>query len=122
MKKYGIEKYKLKKEYKYLDKVKKEILSNNQDTLEWLEIVEEGTKYIVKLVERKKEDTIKEYEFQSISTTKDSIITSIKAQSGEKIKEVNDYVKLDDIIVSGIIAKPDGTLVYTKAKKIYNKN
>ena len=122
LKKYGIEKYKLKKEYKYLDKVKKEILSNNQDTLEWLEIVEEGTKYIVKLVERKKEDTIKEYEFQSISTTKDSIITSIKAQSGEKIKEVNDYVKLDDIIVSGIIAKPDGTLVYTKAKaKIYGE-
>ena len=116
LKKYGIEKYKLKKDYSYLTKIKDEILKNNKDTLEWLEIVEDGTKYIVKLVERKTETEEKDYEYQSISTTKDAIITSIKASSGEKIKEINDYVKTDDIIVSGIITKPDGTNVYTKAK------
>ena len=116
LKKYGIERYKFKKNYTYLDKVKKEILSNNKDTLEWLEIIEDGTKYIVKLVERKKEATSEGYEYQSISTTKDAIITSIKALSGEKIKELNDYVKKDDVIVSGIITKPDSTSVYTKAR------
>jgi len=116
LKKYNIEKYKLKKDYDYLEKVKEEILNNNKDKLEWLEIVEEGTKYIVKLVERKKEEITKEYEYQSISTTKDAIITNIKASSGEKVKEVNDYVKKDDTIVSGIMTKPDGTLIYTKAK------
>jgi len=116
LKKYNIEKYKLKKDYDYLEKVKEEILNNNKDSLEWLEIVEEGTKYIVKLVERKKEEITKEYEYQSISTTKDAIITNIKASSGEKVKEVNDYVKKDDTIVSGIMTKPDGTLIYTKAK------
>ena len=118
LKKYGIEKYKLKKDYIYLNEVKENILKNNKDTLEWLEIVEDGTKYIVKLVERKKETSNKEYEYQSISTNKNAIITNIKASSGEKIKEINDYVKEEEIIVSGIILKPDGTEVYTKAKAI----
>lgn len=122
LKKYGIEKYKLKKEYTYLNEIKEDILKNNKDTLEWLEIIEDGTKYIVKLVERKQQEQVKEFEYQSISTTKDAIITSIKAYSGEKIKEINEYVKKDDIVVSGIITKPDGTSVYTKAKaKIYGE-
>ena len=116
LKKYDIEKFKLKKDYAYLNKVKEDILKNNKDTLEWLEIVEDGTKYIVKLVERKKEELNKEYEYQSISTNKNAIITNIKASSGEKVKEINDYVKTDEIIVSGIITKPDGTEVYTRAK------
>ena len=116
LKKYDIEKYKLKKDYNYLAKVKEKILNDNKDTLEWLEIVEDGTKYIVKLVERKKEHNNNEYEYQSITTTKDAIITSIKAVSGEKQKEINDYVKKDEIIVSGIITKPDGTAIYQKAE------
>lgn len=116
LKKHNIKKYQLKKDYENLEKIKKEILDNNKDTLEWLEIIENGTKYIVKLVERKKEDINKEYEYQSITVTKDAIVTNIKALSGEKIKEINDYVKKDDVVVSGIITKPDNTLIYTKAK------
>ena len=122
LKKYGIKKYRFKKDYVYLDKVKEDILKNNKDTLEWIEIVENGTKYIVKLVERKQEIKEKEYEYQSISTTKDAIITSIKAYSGEKVKEVNEYIKKDDIVVSGIVTKPDGTAICTKAKaKVYGE-
>lgn len=116
--KYGISKYHLKKDYAYLDNVKTEILKNNKDTLEWLEIIEDGTKYIVKLVERKQEEQVKEFTYQSITSSKDAVITRIKATSGEKVKEVNDYVKSDDVIVSGIMTKPDGTLIYTKAKAI----
>ena len=122
LKKYGIVKYKFKKKYSYLEDVKKEILKNNKDTLEWIEIVENGTKYIIKLVERKQEIKVQEYEYQSISVTKDAIITSIKAYSGEKIKEVNDYIKKGEIVVSGIITKPDGTLIYTKGNaKVYGE-
>lgn len=116
LKKYDIEKYKFKKDYNYLNQVKEKILNDNKDTLEWLEIVEDGTKYIIKLVERKKEQNSNEYEYQSITTTKDAIITSIKAVSGEKVKEINDYVKKDEIIVSGTLTKPDGTIIYQKAK------
>jgi len=118
LKKYGIDKYKLKKDYSYIKQVKEKILKDNKDILEWLEIVEYGTKYVVKIVERKQEKEKKEFEYQSITATKDAIITSIKATSGEKIKEINDYVKIDEVIVSGILTKPDGTLIYKKAEAI----
>lgn len=114
--KYDIKKFKIKKDTKYLEEVKKKILSDNKDILEWIEIEESGTKYIVKLVERKKETSSNDYEYQSIVATKDAIITSIKASSGEKVKEVSGYVKKGETIISGILTKPDGTNIYTKAK------
>ena len=114
--KYDIKKYKRKKSYNYLDKVKEKILDDNKDTLEWLEIEESGTKYIVRLVERKKETKQNEYQYQSIVASKDATITSIKAYSGEKVKQVNEYVKKGNVIISGILIKPDGTNLYTKAK------
>lgn len=115
LKKHQIEKYKLKKDYNYLNKVKEQILNDNKESLEWIEIIENGTKYIVKLVERKKENNENEYEYQSITASKDAIISNIKASSGEKIKEVNEYVKKDEIIVSGLLTKPNGEIIYKKA-------
>ena len=116
--KYAIKKYKIKKSYDYLEKVKEKILNDNRDTLEWLEIEESGTKYIVRLVERKKETKQNEYQYQSIIASKDATITSIKAYSGEKVKQVNEYVKKGDVIINGILTKPDGANLYTKAKGV----
>lgn len=116
LEKYDIKKFKLKKDVKYINEVKETILKDNKDTLEWLEIEENGTKYTVRLVERKKKTEVKEFEFQSIVASKDAVITSIKAYSGEKVKNINTYVKKDDTIISGILLKPDGTNLYTKAK------
>ena len=114
--KYDIKKYRFKKNYKYLEKVKKQILKDNQDILEWIEIEESGTKYIVRIVERKKETKEEEYMYQSIIAKKDATIVSIKASSGEKIKTINQYVKKGDTIISGILTKPDNTNLYTKAE------
>lgn len=116
LKKYNIKKYQRKKSYEYLDKVKEKILNDNKDILEWLEIEESGTKYIIRLVERKKATKPNEYEYQSVIASKDATITSIKAYSGEKARQVNEYVKKGDVIISGILKKPDGTNLYTKAK------
>lgn len=116
LEKYDIKKFKLKKDSKYLNEIKETILKDNKDILEWLEIEEIGTKYTVRLVERKKKTEVKEFQYQSIAASKDAVITSIKAYSGEKIKNINTYVKKDDIIISGILLKPDGTNLYTKAK------
>lgn len=119
---YDIKKFKLKKDYKYLEQVKSKILSKNKDILEWIEIEESGTKYIVKLVERKKEAKEQDFKYQSIIATKDAIIKDIKAYSGEKVKTINQYVKKDEVVINGIMTKPDGTNIYTKAKgKIYGE-
>lgn len=114
--KYDIKKYRIKKKYSYLNAVKNKILSDNKEKLEWLEIEESGTKYIVRLVERKKAESKREYEYQSVVSKKDATITSIKAYSGEKNKQLNEYVKKGDIIINGILTKPDGTFLYTRAR------
>ena len=116
--KYNIKKYQFKKKYQYLEKVKKKILGDNKDILEWIEIEESGTKYIIRLVERKKGQKHKEYLYQSVVAKKNATITSIKSSSGEKVKAINSYVKKDDTIISGILIKPDGTNIYTKAQGI----
>lgn len=67
---YNIKKYQLKKSYDNLEIIKKEILENNKDKLEWLEILESGTKYIVKVVERKQETKDNSYKYQSITAKK----------------------------------------------------
>ena len=113
---YDITRFKKKKTQDYLEKVKKDILKNNKDTLEWIEIEEDGTKYIVKLVERKKEVKENEYTYQSIIASKNATITSIKAYSGEKVKTVNQYVQKGETIISGVMQKPDGTNIFEKAK------
>lgn len=118
LEKYDIKKFKLKKDHNYIEKVKKQILEDNKNTIEWLEIKESGTKYIVKLVERKKENIPKDYKYQSIVASKNAIIKSIKAYSGEKNKSINEYVTKDDVIINGILTKTDGINIYTKAKGI----
>ena len=118
LEKYDIKKYRLKRNYGYIENVKKEILESNKEILEWIEIEEKGTKYVVRLVERKKEEVKKEFLYQSVVASKDAVIKSIKAYSGEKVKNINDYVKKEDVIINGILTKPDGTNLYTKATGI----
>ena len=114
--KYQIQKYKVKKDFTYLNKVKNQILRENEDVLEWIEIEEKGTKYIIRVVERKKETKQDEYAYQSIIAAKNAMIVNIEAYAGEKTKVNNQYVQAGEVIISGILTKPDGTNIYTKAK------
>lgn len=116
LKKYGICKYTFKKNYAELEKIENDILKNNKDKLEWIEIVEYGTKYTVR-VEARKLNTKKEvYQYQHIVSRKNAVITRIDASVGEKVKFVNDYVKKGDVIISGEILLPNNTKVPTMAK------
>ena len=118
LEKYDIKKYSKKKNYSYLNKVKKQILKDNKNILEWLEIEEHGTKYIVRIVERKQENHISTYKYQSVVATKNAIIKSIKAFSGEKIKSVNQSIKKGETIISGIMVTPNNEKKYLKAEGI----
>jgi len=99
----GIKRLQLRKNFDKLEKIKNNILENNKDKIEWLEINRIGTKYVVKLEERKMNTYISDYKFQDIVATKDGVIKKIIAKSGVKVKEVNEYVKKGDIIISGSI-------------------
>ena len=116
LKKNGINKYIFKKNYEEIEKIEDKILENNKDKIEWIEITENGTSYIVRVEERKiKEDNDDNTSYDIVST-KNAIIYSIEASSGEKVKKVNDYVTKGDIIISGSITKPDGNMIVETAK------
>ena len=122
LKRYGIKKYSFKKNYDELEKIEDKILSDNKDKLEWIEIIEYGTKYTVRVEGRNLNEAKNEHQFQHIVSRKNAVISRIEATQGEKLKFVNDYVKKGDIIISGEITLPDNTSVSTMAQgRVYGE-
>ena len=122
LKKEGIVKFGLKKNYKELTNIRNKILDNNKQVLEWVEIVGYGTKYIVRVEERKFNEEKDSFKYQSIISKKDAVLTRVDAIRGEKVRNVNEYVKAGDVVISGNIIKPDNSKVVTKAEgKVYGE-
>lgn len=101
--KNGIKKFNFKVSFDKKEEIVKKILSNNKDYLEWLEIEESGTKYIVYAQRRKKNKKEEVCENRNIVAKKNATILSIKAEAGEVLKKKLDYVVAGDILISGSI-------------------
>ena len=112
---YGIKKYSFVKSYNEIEKIENKILENNKDKIEWLEIIREGTKYIVRVEERIINKNNNDNKIYEIVASKNAIIKRIDAISGEKVRTINTYVKKGDIIVSSYITKPNNELVIDSA-------
>lgn len=98
---YGLQKYHFKKNDKEIEKMKREILEKNKDTLEWIEIINIGTTYQIKVEERKQNQKEKNREKQNVVAKKSAIIKRIEAKNGVIVKEIDSYVKKGDTIISG---------------------
>lgn len=120
--KLGLRKFKLKLSYDQRNEIKEKILEQEKDTIEWLEIEEQGTKYIVKVEERKKNKEENKCPERNIIAKKNAIITRIEAVSGEVIKKKNDYVSQGETIISGLIHNKE-TIVTKRCSegKIYGE-
>ena len=103
----GLSKYKFKKSYIELEKIKKNILEKYNDKIEWIEIESIGTKYIVRYEPRIINKEKKESEYRNIIAKKDCTIKKIYVKNGQIIKGINSYVKKGDVIVSGYISLND---------------
>lgn len=103
LKKYGITERRFVKSFSDVEKIKEEILNKYKDKLEWIEIERVGTKYIVRVEERKIPGTNEKDENRNIVAKKSAVIKTIIAENGVVVKNINDYVKPGDIIVSGSI-------------------
>ena len=103
LKKYGIEKYKRKVSFQQKQKIKEKILEKEKDYLEWIEIEEIGTKYIVKVEQRKKNKEEKKCIQKNIIDKKNAMILEINASSGEIVKKKLDYVEKGEVLISGFI-------------------
>ena len=103
LKKYDVTSFKLKKDYNELENIKKKILNEHKKELEWIEIEVVGTKYIIRVEERKMNKKEEIVPIRNIVATKHAIIKSIEAKHGDIVKEINTYVKPGDVIISGDI-------------------
>lgn len=103
LKKYNLGSMKLKKRHKEIEIIVANILNNNKDILEWLEIKYDGLVMIVNVVEKTKEEEINNNKYCNILAKTDAKISSMNIYRGVALKEINDYVYKDDIIISGSI-------------------
>ena len=99
----GIRKFNFKVSYQRKEQIVKEILKRETNDIEWLEIEDVGTKYIVKVEQRKKNKKTKVCENKNIVAKKDAMILEILAEQGEVVTKKLDYVKKGDILISGVI-------------------
>lgn len=100
---FGVKPKTIKKNYKELQKIKKQVLETHKKELEWLEIETVGTKYIVRVEERKLNKKKKEIPIRHIVAKKHATLKYIEANQGEIVRELNTYVRPGDIIISGDI-------------------
>ncbi len=116
LKENGISVYKRKKSFKEINEIKKKILSQNEDNLEWIEIKEHGCIYIVDVTLRVKNEIKESEKLSSIYSKNDGVIKHIVVKNGTKIKEVNEYVKKGDLLISGNIYKDEVLISRVEAK------
>lgn len=117
---YGIKRYALKKSYDKVTKIKEKLLDKYNDEIEWMEITDIGTKYEIKIVERKKPKKEEEKEYTNIIASKSGVIKRIYAEDGMKVVDENTYVNKGEIIISGAIMKDEEVKAFTTAKgKVY---
>lgn len=97
----GIKKYTFKKSFKEKEKIKEKILNKHPDKIEWLEIEEKGTKYVIRVEERELAKKNKDTKPRNIVAKKDVVLKKVNASKGDIIRNTDDYVKKGDVIVSG---------------------
>lgn len=104
---FGISKFKFKVSFSEKEKIIKAILKKEKDNLEWLEIEEIGTKYVVRVEQRKLNKESETCAARNIVAKKNALLLEISADSGEVVKKKWDYVYKGDIIISGVIHNKD---------------
>ena len=100
---YNIKKYSLKKGYKSLNKIKNDLKNKYKDSIEWIEITEDGTNIKVNIVERKINNISNDNNIYSIVAKRSGIIKRIDTIKGISLYEENTFVNKGDIIISSDI-------------------
>lgn len=113
---YGIKPFRFQVGFQRQEKIVEDILKNHKKELEWLEIERVGTKYVVKVEQRKIKKIEVEDTPQNIVAKKDGMIVSIEATKGEVVKSKNDYVKKGDILITGVIKNKEEVKTKVRAE------
>ena len=120
LEKEEIKKYTFKKTYKEIENIKEKILNKYPNDIEWLEIEENGTKYTVRVEDREIIKKEEDNNPRNIVAAKDGVLKKVIAESGDIVKDMNDYVKKGDLIINGDLIFNEKVKGRVKAKgKVY---
>ena len=120
LEKEGIKKYTFKKTYKEVENIKEKILNKYPNDIEWLEIEENGTKYTIRVEDREIIKKEEDNNPRNIVAAKDGVLKKVIAESGDIVKDMNDYVKKGDLIINGDLIFNEKVKGRVKAKgKVY---
>lgn len=111
--KNGIKENTIKKDFNQIKKIKEKILNDNKNQIEWLEIETKGIYYIIKVEERKLKQDSNNYTLGKIVSKKDAIVKKIISKQGNIVKNINDYVKKGDVVISNEILLNENIVNYT---------
>lgn len=100
---YDIKKFKFKKNYREINKIKNKIKNKFKDNIEWIEIKENGVYYKIYIVERKVNNNKKNNNIYSIVSKKNAIVKDIYTYNGISLVDINNYVNKGDILISSDI-------------------
>lgn len=119
---FGLRKYRPKITYKQKEELKEKILEKEKDKIEWIEIDNIGTKYIIRVEERKIKKENTDNKKRNIVAKKEAMILEIKATTGEILKKKYDHVQKGETIISGTIMNKDKEVAKVKAEgKVYGE-
>lgn len=112
----GVRPFTPKKTYSELQKIKEDIKSAYKNDIEWLEIIDDGMRYTVRVEERIITKEEQKPPFCHVVSTKDSIVLSSSPKKGQVVVAPNDFVRTGDILISGAIKFNDETKSYVCAE------
>ena len=112
---YKISPYNFVKSFEEKEEIKKKILHDNKDKLEWIEITRTGSLYTINVERRIINNIDSDNTIRDVVSKKNAFIKEIRASSGYIVKKINDYVNKGDVIVSGSIMKGDEVKEYVRA-------
>ena len=115
---FGLKKYHFKISYKKKEEIKENILNKEREKIEWLEIKNIGTKYIINVEERKINHETESNVPRDIIAKKDGMILELNVDEGEILKKKYDYVRKGETIISGTIMNKDREVAKVHSKGI----
>lgn len=94
-----------------LSAIQNKILYKNFDTIEYLSVSKDGCAINVTFKKKRNENEITHFK-NALYASKDGMIKSFDLLSGEKVVEINDYVKKGDLLVKDIITTDYNQEIY----------
>ena len=108
------------KNYKNLKEISTKIKQNNLNIIEWIELEQKGAILNIKVIERVDKKEKEDNTPKDIVASKNGYIRRIYSRRGQLMKNIEDYVKKGEVIISGNIIRNEKVVGQVKAEgKVY---